>query len=179
MGSFTKIIMTHKTPFWREKGYSGESLILNKDHQKFPVNYTFDTCFYETKDQSTLVPALVAFVVSTNGKNFSMTPTKERKELVLNHMAKLFGEEAKHPVEYHEKDWSTDPFARGCPVNQFAPGSASEYTNLRDPFGLVHFAGTETAAEWNGYLDGAIESGKRAALEVQMRMEGITMYSGF
>jgi monoamine oxidase len=30
----------------------------------------------------------------------------------------------------------------------------------------VHLAGTETASEWNGYIDGAISSGQRAAEEV-------------
>ncbi len=37
---------------------------------------------------------------------------------------------------------------------------------LREPVGRIHWAGTETAVEWNGYMDGAIESGERAAREV-------------
>lgn len=31
--------------------------------------------------------------------------------------------------------------------------------------GKVHFAGTETASEWSGYMDGAITAGERAAQE--------------
>ena len=37
---------------------------------------------------------------------------------------------------------------------------------LRIPFGRVHFAGTITATLWAGYMEGAVESGERAALEV-------------
>jgi monoamine oxidase len=37
---------------------------------------------------------------------------------------------------------------------------------LREPFGRVHFAGTLTASMWIGYMEGAITSGERAALEV-------------
>ena len=37
---------------------------------------------------------------------------------------------------------------------------------LRTPVGPLHWAGTETATEWAGYMDGAIESGQRAAAEV-------------
>jgi monoamine oxidase len=37
---------------------------------------------------------------------------------------------------------------------------------LREPHGRVHWAGTETAMYWNGYMDGAVSSGRRAALEV-------------
>jgi monoamine oxidase len=32
--------------------------------------------------------------------------------------------------------------------------------------GRLHWAGTETAAVWNGYMDGAVQSGERAAAEV-------------
>lgn len=37
---------------------------------------------------------------------------------------------------------------------------------LRKPIGRLHFAGTETATEWFGYMDGALQSGERAAAEV-------------
>ncbi|HET8881374.1 MAG TPA: FAD-dependent oxidoreductase [Solimonas sp.] len=37
---------------------------------------------------------------------------------------------------------------------------------LRAPIGRLHWAGTETATIWNGYLDGALRSGERAAQEV-------------
>jgi monoamine oxidase len=37
---------------------------------------------------------------------------------------------------------------------------------LRDPVGRIHWAGTETAFQWNGYMEGAVESGERAAREV-------------
>ena len=37
---------------------------------------------------------------------------------------------------------------------------------LREPVGRIHWAGTETSTYWNGYMDGAIRSGERAAAEV-------------
>jgi len=37
---------------------------------------------------------------------------------------------------------------------------------LRAPVGNVHWAGTETSTYWNGYMDGAVRSGERAAAEV-------------
>jgi monoamine oxidase len=37
---------------------------------------------------------------------------------------------------------------------------------LRAPVGRIHFAGTETATRWMGYMDGALEAGERAAGEV-------------
>jgi monoamine oxidase len=32
--------------------------------------------------------------------------------------------------------------------------------------GPIHWAGTETATVWSGYMDGAVSSGQRAAAEV-------------
>ena len=37
---------------------------------------------------------------------------------------------------------------------------------LRAPVGRIHWAGTETSNYWNGYMDGAVRSGERAAKEV-------------
>ncbi len=47
------------------------------------------------------------------------------------------------------------------------PGVMTAYGDLiRTPEGRLHWAGTETATVWNGYLDGAVRSGERAAAEV-------------
>jgi monoamine oxidase len=47
------------------------------------------------------------------------------------------------------------------------PGVLLEWGDvLRAPVGRIHWAGTETATYWAGYMDGAIESGQRAAAEV-------------
>ena len=44
------------------------------------------------------------------------------------------------------------------------PGAWTGYGRvLREPVGRIHWAGTETATRWMGYLDGAIQSGRRAA----------------
>jgi len=37
---------------------------------------------------------------------------------------------------------------------------------LRAPVGRIHWAGTETATVWNGYMEGAVQSGERAVAEV-------------
>ena len=46
------------------------------------------------------------------------------------------------------------------------PGVLTAYgPAIRTPIGPIHWAGTETATVWNGYMDGAIQSGERAAQE--------------
>jgi monoamine oxidase len=45
---------------------------------------------------------------------------------------------------------------------------------LRTPHGRVHWAGTETAPEWNGYMDGAIASGRLAANQATAQLASAT-----
>ena len=47
------------------------------------------------------------------------------------------------------------------------PGGWTSYgAALRPAIGPIHWAGTETSNYWNGYMDGAVRSGERAATEV-------------
>jgi monoamine oxidase len=63
--------------------------------------------------------------------------------------------------------WRLDEFSRGTwPV--LRPGQlTASLRDLQRPHGSVVFAGSETADGWNGYIDGAIETGFRAASEVR------------
>ena len=78
----------------------------------------------------------------------------------------LFGSEATAPQRYFETNWTEDPWSRGCPVALYGPGTLVAYgPALRAPVGNIHWAGTETSNYWNGYMDGAVRSGDRAAKE--------------
>ena len=66
-------------------------------------------------------------------------------------------------------DWLADEFSLGTwPL--FRPNQTVRLLpGMQAPEGRVHFAGSETANDWNGFIDGAIESGLRAAREVLSR----------
>jgi monoamine oxidase len=52
-------------------------------------------------------------------------------------------------------------------VGILGPGTLTAYGSwIRQPVGRLHWAGTETSTYWNGYMDGAVRSGERAAAEV-------------
>ncbi|XP_031658098.1 amine oxidase [flavin-containing] B [Oncorhynchus kisutch] len=74
------------------------------------------------------------------------------------------------------EDWAMEEYSGGCPVNVMAPGLLTYYhPSLCTPCGRIHWAGTETATQWCGYMDGAIQSGQRAALEVLARLCPFTL----
>jgi monoamine oxidase len=62
--------------------------------------------------------------------------------------------------------WERYPWTRGS-YALFKPGQYSAFNGALDtPEGRVHFAGEHTSAAWQGYLNGAVESGQRAGREV-------------
>ena len=91
-----------------------------------------------------------------------------RRHGVVESFARYYGAKARKPVAYVEKSWADDPWTRGCYAGYFGPGGWSDFGRaLREPVGRIHWAGTETAEVWTGYMDGAVRSGERAAEEVR------------
>ena len=77
------------------------------------------------------------------------------------------------PVDYLDHCWSLEPFAPGGPTAAVPPGSWTRFGRwLHQPVGPIHWAGSETADEWTGFMDGAVRSGRRAAAEVADRLAG-------
>ena len=48
---------------------------------------------------------------------------------------------------------------------------------IRQPVGRIYFAGTETATQWSGYMEGAVEAGERAAREVRKETKVHSFFS--
>jgi monoamine oxidase len=160
MGATVKCVATYDRPFWRERGLSGESVSADG-----PVTATFDDTSADGAQ-----PALLGFVVGDAARRWGLASEAERRETVARAFARLFGPAA-HPTGYADFDWAAEEWTRGCPVGLMAPGTVAPYAReLREPAGRIHWAGTETATEWNGYMEGALESAERAAVEVLARL---------
>ena len=99
----------------------------------------------------------------------AMAP-EERTKSVIDSMVQRYGDRAARPESYSELDWCLEPWTRGCYGGNCPPGMLTRFgPAIKRPIGPIHWAGTETAVRWNGYIDGAIESGKRAAAEITDR----------
>jgi monoamine oxidase len=161
MGATVKHIVTYERPFWRERGFSGEAVSTTG-----PLSTVFDNCSHDNAQ-----PALVAFVVGDAARRWSLRSAHDRRRALLGTLARYFGAEAESPAEIITRDWCAEPWTRGCPVGVVGPGAlTSAGAVLRQPVGRLHFAGTETATVWNGYIEGALQSAERAAREVVRRL---------
>jgi monoamine oxidase len=109
----------------------------------------------------------LAFIGGRAARQWHTHDPEHRKQAVLARLAAYFGEEARRPLAWAEADWTTETWSGGGPVALFPPGTLSAHGAApRAPVGRLHFAGTETAERCMGYIEGAVESGQRAAREV-------------
>ncbi len=161
MGSVIKYVAAYERPFWREAGFSGEAF-----SDTGPTVTTFDDTSHDGAQ-----PALVTFSDGAVSVEWGQRTAQERRQAVLAELTRFFGPQAAEPTDFVEKNWNDDPWSRGCYVGITGPGVLTAFGEaLRAPCGRIHWAGTETATEWMGYFEGAIQSGQRAAEEVAGRV---------
>jgi monoamine oxidase len=161
MGATTKSHVLYDEPFWRQDGLSGEVVSTSG-----PFDVVFDNTSHDGAQ-----PALLLFTCGSRARALSAMNEKERRDTIVDGLVRVFGDRARHPVQYVEKDWGADDWTRGCPTAFMVPGALTAFgPALREPVGRIHWAGTESARQWAGYMEGAVESGERAASEVLARL---------
>jgi monoamine oxidase len=160
-GTLTKVAAVYDRPFWRDAGLNGTALSTSG-----PVTATFDDSPPDASPKRG--PGIIfGFVGGQNARHYANQSPAARRAAVLKQYAGFFGPKARHAKAFFETPWSEQPWTRGCPVGIPSTGTLLAYGPwLRKPVGRIHWAGTETSPYWNGYMDGAVRSGERAAAEV-------------
>ncbi len=163
MGAVTKVHVIYEEPFWRADGLNGQIVAPGS---------VLESAFDNSPDDASH-GAIVGFVAGDDCRRMEAAGPDARQAAVLDDLARAFGPRARTPVEVVEQHWPAEPYSRGGPVAVSAPGALTALgPALRAPVGPLHWAGTETATQWCGYLDGALSSGIRAADEVLHALEG-------
>jgi monoamine oxidase len=160
-GTLIKVTAVYERPFWRDAGLNGTAVSYAG-----PANVTFDD-----SPQDGSAGVIFGFVGGDEARSFMRRSQAGRRAAVLANFTTYFGSQAAHPRSYFETNWTREVWTRGCPVAIAGPGTLLAYgPALRKPVGRIHWAGTETSTYWNGYMDGAVRSAKRAASEVLDRL---------
>jgi monoamine oxidase len=156
-GSSSKFVVVYEYPFWRKNGMNG---MVYSDSDL--IRATMDSTMPGQN-----LGVLTALSSGRDARNLGLMEEREREKEVLRCLANFFGDSALRPLAYYEKDWSADRWARGGYGAHFGPGVLSQFgPSLTKPVGPIHWAGSETASEWRLYMEGALQSGERAAKEV-------------
>ncbi|MEQ8747913.1 FAD-dependent oxidoreductase [Pyruvatibacter sp.] len=167
MGTVIKVHIAYETPFWRDQGLSGMAV-----SDTLACNVLFDQ---SPEDLSCGI--LVGFFDADAAAEFSSQGDNARRSAVIEAATAFFGAQAGAPIDYVDNDWLAEEWSRGCYVAHMAPGVLTTFGSaLREACGRIHWAGTETATQWQGYMEGALQSAIRVAEEIaahhDVRMAG-------
>ncbi len=148
-----KFVLEYDRPFWRDKGYSG-------------MLYSHSGIVMEMYDHTNAELDKFGFTGFLNGAAASYSP-EIRKEFVLKQLQELLGEEALGPVVYEDKVW-IDEFVSGGNQVIHRPHQNNGHPLLRESYfdERLYFSGTETSAEFPGYMEGAICSAQNTFQKV-------------
>ena len=155
MGSVIKCFALYERPFWRDRAMT----VMDPD--ELIIDHVLEATSHDGRH-----PALVVFIGGADAVHWSDAGPERRKHAVLENLARVFGDEALYPSAYFDHDWQLEPFIGGG-YNCYAPPGVmtAGYESLDEPIGRIHFAGTETAQYYEGYIEGALVSADRAARE--------------
>jgi monoamine oxidase len=160
MGAYMKVLLAYERTWWRDADLSGIGYA-----DAGPVQMVVDS-----GSTGAAGGVLACFITGRAVERYGRLELRARKAAVRKSLTRMFGPPAADWSAYRECDWTTEPYSRGGPVGLMGPGTLGRYGHvLRRSEGLVHWAGTDTATVWNGYMDGAIQAGERAADEVLAR----------
>jgi monoamine oxidase len=156
MGAIIKVIVAYKEAFWRKAGFSGQVA-------------TDDDTLGIVMDDARETATLLCFIEGRHAIELSAVEKDARKAKVIASLVRFFGPDAGDYIGYEDNDWLTEPYTHGY-VGSMPPGVMTRFGHaLRVPCGRIHWAGSETATEWAGYIEGGMRSGVRAAREVIQR----------
>ena len=156
-GQVIKVMVAYDSPWWRDEGLNGQAA-----SGEGPVGICFDNSVPGTDPG-----IIVGFYEGEHALAWGERSPTARRQAFVDCLVRWFGPKAAKPTDYVERDWAAEAWTRGCYGAHFPTGAWTRFgPALREPIGPIHWAGTETATVWMGYLDGAVESAERTVAEI-------------
>lgn len=151
---YVKTAMVYPEAFWFRKGYNGQ---VGCDQG--PLIWSYDN-----SPPSRRLGVINAFVRIAE---LPEDETEAGRMLCAIYADRMKDDRFLRPLEFHIHDWGKDPYTVSC-MSPMPPGllTSDWMPRIRERCGALHWSGTETSEVWPGWMDGAVRSGHRAALEV-------------
>lgn len=151
----TRLLLQSRSSFWQEMGLSGSA------RTDQPPAEIWD-CTYDLAGTRGILGATVG---GETGRALAGMTREQAVKFGADFVAKTFPKLRAHFEKGSVYRWALDPWSRGA-FAVFHPGQmTSMMPDISRPEGRVHFAGEHTST-WMGWMEGALESGERAAREV-------------
>jgi monoamine oxidase len=154
-----KFAIVYKTPFWREKGFSG-------------VCFSNVGPFTEVYDHSSFKNNQFALMGFLN--DALANETKEsREEKIIQQLSQFFGEDTKKYLSYEEKVWNKEELLNFENDTFLRPHFNNGHAIYQQEFlsGKFIVAGSETSPRYGGYMEGAIYRGNQIVAQLENKFQ--------
>ena len=153
--SVARVYLQSRRRFWTDQGLEGNA------YTDLPIMAVFDSTYNQPGTRG----ILHSYMAGPSARRATALKEAERITFTLEQMEKVYPGMRENFEGGASKCWDEDEWARGD-YAWFKPGQLSSLTpHIARPEGRTHFAG-EHASAWPGWMQGALESGNRAAREV-------------
>jgi monoamine oxidase len=143
-----------RTRFWEKDGYNG-----------FGVSDTPQQFWHFTHDQPGPRGLLVSFLSGSIGEVVGDMEPEKRERFIIDEMERVHPGLKANLEAMFVKVWHKDPWTKGA-LGFPGPGQMTTIcVGAETPEGRVHFAG-EHLSRFQGWIQGALESGLRAVSEI-------------
>lgn len=159
-GDVFKVLIRYERAFWKQRGWSGTC------QWSEPPGIWFGDASHDPGR-----PMLTGFLGGPSAAMLRARTEAERRDFVLAQLAAAFGPEALAPLDYIERDWGGDALAPGgyCAIVT-DPTALNASAVLQQGVGRINFAGTDLANAFQGFIEGAIWSGRSVAVQLLARL---------
>jgi len=152
--SVTRVILQCRSRFWEKNGCNG-----------FGISDLPQGVFHTTFDQPGTRGLLASYMLVGVGQRAAAMDPESRIAFAAKEMEKVHPGLLDNLEGSFAKVWPADPWAGGA-GSQYSPGQLTTLcVGMEQPEGRVHFAGEHISA-WPYWMQGALQSGLRAAKEV-------------
>jgi monoamine oxidase len=162
-GSASKLCVGFSGKPWRALEASGSVL----------SDSAFPYCWDATRQQDVEDGVITFFTGGSDGRVLAKVDLAVQRAGLLEVFNRIFpGARNAARAENVLVTWADEPFAKGG-YALYAPGQVTTMRGCEaEPEGRLFFAGEHTSLEAQGYMEGAVRSGTRAATEVRALLEG-------
>lgn len=162
MAGHAKAVIRYRRPFWREAGMSGSTLA---SYQGAAMAEIFDASSADGSHAA--LSGFMALPVALRRQY-----RDDLTALILEQLVRVYGGEAAQPQEIQILDWCDERYT-ATSLDEQLPAGHPQYGHawlqLDHWNDKLYFAGTETATDYGGYLEGALESAERVLKSLQMQ----------
>jgi monoamine oxidase len=154
--SVTRLYLQARKRYWKAKG---SPRVVISD---LPIKSVREATMNQLGDRG----ILESFVAGAQARRLTNMSSKERLEFALTQTETLLPGISEYLEADAEFSWHTEPWSLGAYM-WFRPGQLeSVVAQTACPEDRIHFAGDHTSP-WPGWMQGALQSGNRAALEIR------------